>query len=194
MSRSVTVLLAAVLATVPLARCGDADPFDAGPYDAGAPRATSTSGEVWHWALGRELFVDPLVTSYSAGTDARAGAQVDVAQHGFTLVADRYGRVASVVLHAAGPDLSAYAGALPQALAAPTTWRSTAAHLGVADDPGLLCHDGACRYDVVDHEGHLLTLTFTEPAADDPAVAWLCSVEVSWRGGSSLYHPQVVRR
>ncbi len=197
MSRTVNVLLAAAVTVLPLSRCAD----DSGPTGASTTEASSTSGEVWHWALGRELFVDPLVTPYTADLDAGAGAEVVVPEQGFELVGDRYGRVASVILLAAGPDVSAYSGELPQPLTAPMTWQSTAADLGIVDDPAVACStstssststgaDVGCTYDVVDHEGHLVTLTFAADSLDDLPTATLGSVEVSWRGMTSLYQPQ----
>ena len=189
MSRIVNVLLAAAVTVLPLSRCAD----DSGPTGASTTEASSTSGEVWHWALGRELFVDPLVTPYTADLDAGAGAEVVVPEQGFELVGDRYGRVASVILLAAGPDVSAYPGELPQPLTAPMTWQSTAADLGIVDDPAVACSTGAdvgCTYDVVDHEGHLVTLTFAADSLDDLPTATLGSVEVSWSGRTSLYRPQ----
>ncbi|WP_350275853.1 hypothetical protein [Kribbella sp. HUAS MG21] len=108
------------------------------PTDRNTPGATVPDGEIWEWALGRNLWSDPGLAAYAKdlGTDwSDPGTDANVHSRGFQLTADSSGTVTAVTLYndesALGypgedTNFSAYQGSLPMGL----TWSTTATDLG----------------------------------------------------------------
>ncbi|TCC20573.1 hypothetical protein [Kribbella sindirgiensis] len=114
-------------------------PTTVGPTYSHSPDPAVPSGEIWQWALGRNLWTDPGLAAYAEdlGTDwGDPGTDANVHSRGFQLTADSSGTVTAVTLYndesalgypAGETSFSAYQGSLPMGL----TWNTTATDLGV---------------------------------------------------------------
>jgi hypothetical protein len=145
----------------------------AGQDDPQAARA----GEVWQWALGRDVWSDPALAPYTGdlGTDwADPDTDVHVQSEGFTLTPDASGTVVAVTVYndetalgfpPSSSSFSAYRGALPGGL----TWSDTASDLGV--EYGAPEVSGGWGTSIVlsasTQDGHPLAITFLATHADD---------------------------
>jgi hypothetical protein len=128
------------------------------------------TGEIWQWALGRNLWTDPALEQYSRqlglywgqSTDAEAQSQ------GFELTADSTGTVTSVTLYNDETDLGfpqsstsyqAYQGRLPGGL----TWDDTGSTVGAEYGTQSMGGYGSgleLAFDYKTDDGHPLTITF----------------------------------
>ncbi|GAB2681800.1 hypothetical protein [Thalassiella azotivora] len=134
-------------------------------------------GEVWQWALGRDLWSDPVFVTYTEdlGTDwGEPGTDVHVQSQGFSLTADDAGTVVAVTLYndetalglpASDSSFSADAGDLPGGL----TWADTASDLGIEyGAPGVSGGWGTTIVlDAETDDGYALSVTFLATHAED---------------------------
>ena len=142
-------------------------------------------GEIWQWALGRDLFTDPALQPYTSqlGTDAQT--EVFVHEEGFELTGDEFGDVTAVTVFndetmlgfpVSETSMSAYQGQLPAGI----TWADTAAGLDLATGgPGVVCIGGIeCSWSFVDDEGHDVVVSFAARDPDDFANSRIHWIEV----------------
>lgn len=136
---AIGAIAAAVLATGMLASCSSASlPQPPVPSGSTAPAPSQSgdtaqppAGEIWQWALGRNVWDDPALQPYTHELGLTSDTDVNVQSKGFQLTADPSGTVYSVTVYndetALGlpgveTNFSAYSGALPLGL----TWSDTA--------------------------------------------------------------------
>jgi hypothetical protein len=63
-----------------------------------APEPATPSGEVWQWALGRNVWTDPDLQQYTQSLGDTHDTDVNVQSEGFQLTADSSGTVVAVTL------------------------------------------------------------------------------------------------
>lgn len=92
-------------------------------------------GEIWQWALGRNVWEDPQLQRYTRQLGSSEETDVMVQSQGFSLTPDGSGVVTAVTLFndetalglpASESSFSAYQGLLPMGL----TWGTTAIQMG----------------------------------------------------------------
>ena len=143
----IVTALGTVLAISLLSGCGSPSP-PPGPTSTPAPtRSTDTpapvptterptpSGEIWQWALGRDVWNDPALQRYAHDLGRSDDTDVNVQSEGFQLTVDSTGTVTAVTLYnnenalglpGAETNFSAYEGTLPMGL----SWNDTASDIG----------------------------------------------------------------
>lgn len=111
---------------------------DTSPSGAGGNTDSSEAkptGEIWQWALGRDVFTDENLKQYSQSLGTTGHTDVDVQSEGFKLTVTS-GIVTAVTLYndetalgypGSSSNFTAYRGQLPLNL----TWQSTAGSMGV---------------------------------------------------------------
>lgn len=160
------------------------------PTETAAPteRAT-TAGEIWQWALGKNLWTDPSLRAYSRQLGVSWGQSTDaeVQSQGFELTADSAGVVTSVTLYNDEADLGlpvsetsyqAYQGELPEGL----TWSSTGSDVGAEYGTQSMGGYGSglpLAFDYASHDGHHLTITFNAKTAAELPSAPMLSIRVA---------------
>lgn len=127
-------IAAAILAAGMLAACGTSRSYGPSPLPRPVPSsspAQAPSGEIWQWALGRNVWDDPALQPYTHDLGRTEDTDVNVQSQGFQLTPDSSGAVYSVTVYndetALGlpyveTNFNAYRGKLPLQL----TWSDTA--------------------------------------------------------------------
>ncbi|HET9170392.1 MAG TPA: hypothetical protein VFN97_13195 [Actinospica sp.] len=148
MNKTLTaVLLAAVLGAA--SACGTATSTthsgEPGSPSTTAPSTTAPSapgsetpksaGEIWQWALGRNVWADSSLRPYSGSLGTTSDTDLNVQSQGFKLSFDSSGTVTEVTLFndetaiglpSSSSSFTAYRGSLPAGL----SWQDTASTLG----------------------------------------------------------------
>jgi hypothetical protein len=161
---------------------GDAD--DDGGDEAATP-ADSPSGEIWQWAIGRNVWTDPYLRRYSAGLGRSSRTDVNVKSEGFQLTLDGSGAVAAVTLYndetslgfpASSSNFEAYRGGLPGDLSWDTTPEDIDASYG---DPNRSGGFGTeIRFTYQAGAGYLIEVAFTARHERDLAGSSIHSITV----------------
>lgn len=99
------------------------------------PPTSVTTGEIWEWAIGRNVWTDPALEPYAREVGTDDGTDIDVQSEGFKLTLDSTGTVVVSVtvfndenalgLPGMETNFSPYRGELPLGL----TWADTATSL-----------------------------------------------------------------
>lgn len=101
------------------------------PAPATGTESATATGEIWQWALGRDVWSDPALQPYTHNLGRTMDTDANVQSRGFQLTPDSSGTVTSVTLYNDENDLgypgsetnfSAYQGSLPLEL----SWDDTA--------------------------------------------------------------------
>lgn len=165
-------------------------PAVVGPTYVNSTEATVPNGEIWEWALGRNLWTDPGLVAYAKqlGTDwGDPGTDANVHSRGFQLTADSSGTVVAVTLYndetalgypGGDTNFSAYQGSLPMGL----SWTMTASDLGV----GYGAENQTGGY------GTDIAFTYSTPDGDQLKVSFVARHEPDLPG--SLIHSITVTR
>lgn len=164
-------------------------PSIASPTSSGTPDSSVPDGEIWQWALGRNLWTDPGLEAYAKdlGTDwSDPGTDANAHSQGFQLTADSTGTVTAVTLYndesalgypGADSNFSAYQGALPMGL----TWNDTAADLGAIY--GAQNQSGGYGTDIVfayrTSDGHRIEVSFVARHEQDLPGSVIHSITVT---------------
>lgn len=133
------VIAAAIVGTGVLAACGTSGPLNppqptssssTAPASS-SPQPPAATGEIWQWALGKNVWSDPALQPYTRDLGRTSDTDVNVQSQGFQLTPDASGAVYSVTVYndetALGmpyveTNFNAYRGKLPMGL----TWNDTA--------------------------------------------------------------------
>jgi hypothetical protein len=162
MAAMVAALVAALVAL--LSGCGS---------DGGGGGGSAPEGEVWQWALGRNIWTDEALQQYSSNVGRELSTDIDRLEDGFKLTFDSSGVVTMVTVFndetAIGlpgtGNYSAYRGALPGGL----SWDATAADLGA--EYGTTNQTGGNGTDIVfayqSEDGYLFDVGFAARHARD---------------------------
>lgn len=144
-----------------------------GSDGGGGGGGSTPEGEIWQWALGRNIWTDDALRPYSANVGREWSTDIDRLEDGFKLSFDSAGVVTMVTLFndetALGVpgtgNYSAYRGELPEGL----TWAATSTELGA--EYGAANQRGGYGSDIVftyqSEGGYLFDVGFAARHASD---------------------------
>lgn len=187
--RTHSTLLAFALAAVLVTGCGDSDDGRADPTPS--PPSTSDTptplpgpsdgvdlpaGEVWQWALGQNVWEDPLYTLSQEQSFSPGSTDVYANTLGFSLTPDEQGVVRVVTLFNAGTGMVAYPGRLPGGLDWSMTGSDLVAELG---EETLTAIDGVpFSFSTVTTDGYQLDVYVAALHQDELAGAAMTEIAV----------------
>ena len=161
-------------------------PSTAVPTQKSAPE--QPTGEIWEWALGRNVFEDPALYKLTSqlGHAPDYDTDINVQSRGYQLTMDSEGTVVQVTLYndenelgypGSETNFSAYSGRLPGGL----TWQETASTMGAQANGENQVGGGwgieySFRYATQD--GYRLEVTFAAAHSDELAEAPIHSIGV----------------
>jgi len=145
----------------------------------------AAEGEIWEWALGRNIWTDPDLAAYGRNLGRTWDLEAHVQSQGFSLNPDSSGVIVSVTLYndetalglpVSSSSFSAYQGMLPGGL----DWSMTADDLDLLD--GEQQGGGIAglyyQFAMETSDGYLLTVEIATAHADELPDAPMHSIEV----------------
>lgn len=169
---------AAALAAGMLPGCATSSPQPPTPSPSSTPATSSAapavSGEIWQWALGRNVWNDAALQPYTHNLGRSWDTDVNVQSQGFQLTPDSSGTVTSVTVYndenalgypGSDTNFSAYQGRLPLGLSWSDTATSVGQRYGTGTQSGGFGTDITCTYTT--RNGYRVEIGFVARHAGD---------------------------